>query len=58
VETGEILAIDGSVICQRVESICVHSDTPDAARIAGVLRAGLESAGVSLTSFISGSPIG
>ncbi len=58
VETGEILAIDGSVIYQRAESICVHSDTPDAARIARVLRDGLEAAGISLTSFTSGSPIG
>lgn len=56
-ETGEIVTADGSVIHQRVESICVHSDTPSAVRIAQGLRHGLEAAGVSLRSFTE-SPIG
>jgi 5-oxoprolinase (ATP-hydrolysing) subunit A len=49
---GEIVAIDGSVISHRADSICIHSDTPDAVGIAQQLRAGLEAAGVRITPFV------
>jgi UPF0271 protein len=43
-----VLAVDGSTIPLAVDTICVHSDTPGAVDLAARLRAGLESAGVSV----------
>jgi len=56
VESGEILATDGSILRQRAESICLHSDTAGAVGIARDVRAGLEAAGHMLRSFVPGSP--
>ena len=52
VETGELVAVDGSTITLRADSICVHGDTPGAAAMAGALRRRLESAGVRISPFI------
>ncbi|WP_353649206.1 5-oxoprolinase subunit PxpA [Nakamurella sp. A5-74] len=51
VETGELVAVDGSTIALRADSICVHGDTPGAAAMAGALRRRLESAGVRIGPF-------
>ena len=32
----------------RIDTICIHSDTPGADRIAGALRAGLHAVGISV----------
>ncbi|MBV1778052.1 LamB/YcsF family protein [Paeniglutamicibacter sp. ABSL32-1] len=48
---GTIVAVDGSVIPMDAESICVHGDTAGAVAMAAAVRAGLESAGVSIKSF-------
>jgi 5-oxoprolinase (ATP-hydrolysing) subunit A len=50
-QTGKITAIDGSIIRVEAESICVHGDTPGAVAMAAAVRAGLESAGVTVRSF-------
>ncbi|RAX48732.1 LamB/YcsF family protein [Arthrobacter sp. AQ5-05] len=47
-----IVAIDGSVIPMDAESICVHGDTAGAVAMAAAVRAGLESAGVTIKSFV------
>ncbi len=48
---GEAIATDGSVIAVIVGSLCVHSDTPDAARLADRLRRSLERAGIDVRPF-------
>ncbi|EMY32245.1 LamB/YcsF family protein [Arthrobacter crystallopoietes BAB-32] len=50
-QTGKITAIDGSTITVEAESICVHGDTPGSVAMAAAVRAGLESAGVTVRSF-------
>ena len=49
--TGEVVAVDGSVLTMRADSICVHGDSPDAVGMARAVRAALESAGVSVEAF-------
>jgi UPF0271 protein len=51
VETGELVAVDGSRIALQADSICVHGDTPGAVEIARQVRAALTTAGVPLASF-------
>lgn len=46
--TGEIEAVDGSVLRIEPMSLCVHSDTPGAADIARAVVRGLTNAGVKL----------
>lgn len=48
---GTITSLDGTIITVKAQSICVHGDTPGAARLARAIRAGLEGAGVAITSF-------
>ncbi|GAB2712110.1 LamB/YcsF family protein [Arthrobacter bambusae] len=48
---SKIVARDGSTLNVHAESICVHGDTPGAVAMAAAVRAGLESAGVTVRSF-------
>jgi UPF0271 protein len=48
VQENTVVAVDGTVVPLRVETLCVHGDTPGAARLAARLRAGLEGAGVAI----------
>ena len=48
---GAILAEDGTRIPARIDTICLHGDTPEAVGIARSLRGGLESAGVRIARF-------
>jgi UPF0271 protein len=48
---GSVVAIDGSAVECRVESICLHGDTPGAVALAERVRAALLSAGVPLAPF-------
>lgn len=52
VQTGTIVARDGSTVSVRAESICVHSDTPAAVQMAQAVREQLVGAGIELASFI------
>ncbi|HKE67147.1 MAG TPA: 5-oxoprolinase subunit PxpA [Micromonosporaceae bacterium] len=52
--SGEIVAVDGTVLRQRIESICVHGDTPGAVALATAVRRALSDAGVALTAFSPG----
>ena len=49
--TGEIVAIDDSLVERPVESICVHGDTPGAVELARRVREALDASGVSLKPF-------
>lgn len=46
VQDGEVVAIDGSVVRLEPDTICLHSDTPDAAELARLVRRGLADAGI------------
>ncbi len=48
VKDGTVKSIDGKIIELKVDTICVHSDTPDAVQIARKLREGFEGAGVEV----------
>lgn len=45
-----VLAADGSRIALRVDTLCVHGDTPGAAALAGQLRAALAGAGIAVSA--------
>ncbi|MDH4064614.1 MAG: LamB/YcsF family protein [Acidobacteriota bacterium] len=45
-----VAAIDGSVIQLEADTICVHGDTPGAARLAGAIRRALEGRGVHVAA--------
>jgi 5-oxoprolinase (ATP-hydrolysing) subunit A len=47
---GTVTAVDGSTIPVRVDTICVHGDTPGAAALARSIRHGLEDAGIAVAS--------
>jgi UPF0271 protein len=51
VTAGAIETLSGKSIPTRIDSICVHSDTPAAIRIAGEVRKALASAGFEIRSF-------
>ncbi|UVJ39918.1 LamB/YcsF family protein [Arthrobacter sp. CJ23] len=48
---GEIVAVDGTVVPVRADSLCVHGDTPGAVQMAAAVRAGLEEAGIGIEAF-------
>jgi UPF0271 protein len=52
VGTGRVTAVDGSVIPIRVESVCVHGDSPGAVQIATAVRQRLLHDGFELASFV------
>lgn len=47
---GRVQARNGAEIELRVDTICVHGDTPGADRLAASLRAGLEDAGIRVAA--------
>jgi 5-oxoprolinase (ATP-hydrolysing) subunit A len=51
VREGAIETVTGRRIAVPVDSICVHSDTPEAVVIAGKVRAALEAAGIAVRPF-------
>ena len=48
--SGEVVAVDGSVVALRPDTICVHGDTPRAAALAALLRQQLVAAGVQVAA--------
>ena len=51
VKDHTVASIDGKAVPLRVETICVHGDTPGADVLAAALRAGLEAAGIEVKAF-------
>lgn len=45
---GRVTAGDGSTLALRVDSLCVHGDSPDAVAIAAAVRGALEAAGIAV----------
>jgi UPF0271 protein len=52
VRAGHVTAHDGQRVPLQADTICLHSDTPGAARRAAFLQAGLAEAGVILSRFV------
>lgn len=52
VQSGRVLAVDGSTIDVTVESVCVHGDSPGAVQIATAVRNRLRRDGVELAAFV------
>lgn len=50
-ETGEVEAIDGSLLELHADTLCLHGDTPGAWAIAERVRTALEAAGISVAAF-------
>jgi UPF0271 protein len=48
---GEVVTTDGQVLTMRAGSLCLHGDTPGAARLAASVRDALVAAGVTVASF-------
>jgi UPF0271 protein len=53
---GRVMATDGSDITLRVDTLCLHGDTPGAQDLARAVRAGLERAGVAIAAVIRPAP--
>ncbi len=51
VETGTVIAVDGSAVRVAMQSVCVHGDSPGAVGIATAVRDRLQAAGVELAAF-------
>ncbi len=51
VGAGRVVAVDGSTIGVKVESVCVHGDSPGAVQIAQAVRDRLAADGVQLAAF-------
>ena len=52
VTDGGVLAVDGTWVPVRADSICVHGDSPGAVGLASAVRTGLAAAGVGLAPFV------
>jgi len=48
--SGSVPADDGTPVAVTAESICVHSDTPNAAEIGPAVRAAIEGSGRDITA--------
>mgnify|MGYP002040055092 FL=1 len=51
VREGAIETTSGAYLPARIESVCVHSDTPGAVEMAAQVRTLLEKAGLTLRAF-------
>ncbi|WP_282696505.1 5-oxoprolinase subunit PxpA [Streptomyces sp. CC208A] len=51
VRSGTVTARCGTAVAVRARSLCLHGDTPGAVELAGRVRAGLESAGITVGAF-------
>ena len=51
VEDGEVISVTGKRMKMRMDTVCIHGDTPGAVEIARVLRKGLSDAGIAVAPF-------
>ncbi|BBY40648.1 UPF0271 protein [Mycobacterium mantenii] len=51
VGSGQVTAIDGTQLALKVESVCVHGDSPGAVQIATAVRHRLTTAGIEIRAF-------
>ena len=48
VKEGTVVAIDGTIVAMRVDTLCLHGDSPGAAARSAAIRRGLETAGIDV----------
>ena len=48
---GVVVAVDGTAVDVRVDSVCVHGDTPGAVELARAVRTALEASGLEIAAF-------
>jgi UPF0271 protein len=46
VKDGMVVAVDGTIVVMRIDTLCLHGDTPGAAARSAAIRRGLEAAGI------------
>ena len=51
-----VVTTDGSEIVMRVDTMCIHGDTPGAPELARAVRAGLERAGIGVAAVGGAKP--
>jgi len=51
VQDGEVISVTGKRMKMRMDTVCIHGDTPGAVEIARVLRNGLADAGIAVAPF-------
>lgn len=51
VQAGGLLTADGTLLPTRIDSVCVHGDSPHAVTMARAVRARLDEAGIGLAAF-------
>jgi 5-oxoprolinase (ATP-hydrolysing) subunit A len=54
ISEGAIITISGKRLKTRIDSICVHGDTPNAVAMARAVRVRLEQTGVAIAPFVRG----
>jgi UPF0271 protein len=52
----QVIALDGAPVRLRIDTLCVHSDTPGAGRLAAGLRRALEAAGITVAAISAARP--
>jgi 5-oxoprolinase (ATP-hydrolysing) subunit A len=50
VRDGKVVARDGSTLVIKIDTMCVHGDTPGSAELAAAVRLALEQAGIEVTA--------
>jgi len=53
VQDGAITAASGKIIKVKIDTVCIHGDTPGAVDIARQVRAELERSGIKVAPFSS-----
>lgn len=56
VQEQQVVALDGAVVALRVDTLCVHSDTPGARHLAARVRRALEDAGIAVVTASAAGP--
>src|SRR6202000_1407211 len=51
VQSGEVISITGKVIKMKMDTVCIHGDTPGAVELGRHVRDGLKAAGIEVTPF-------
>lgn len=51
IQSGEVISITGKAIRMRMDTVCIHGDTPDAVGIARAVRQALKDNGIAVAPF-------